>query len=60
MNGTILYTEDLVLPFDFLHDLVQMVAIGIRDENLTELVARYQLDNLFHSRCIQFVENIVQ
>ena len=60
MDSTVLYTEHLVLPFYLLHDLVQMIPIGIGNENLSELVAGYQLDNLLYPRRIQFVENIVQ
>ena len=60
MNFTILYAEYLVFALNLLHDFVQMVTIGIRNENLPELIARNQLHNLLHPRCIQLVEDIIQ
>ena len=37
-----------------------MVAVGVCDENLAESVTAYQLHNLLHPLCIEFVEDVVE
>ena len=41
-------------------DLIQMVKILIRNEYLSEGIARYQSHDLLHPLCIQFIEDIIQ
>ena len=41
-------------------DQVQMVAVGVGDEDLAELVAGHQPDNLFNTVGIELVEDVVQ
>ena len=37
-----------------------MFPVGIRQEDLSEMVAAHQLDNLLYSCGVQFVEDIVE
>ena len=37
-----------------------MFAVGIRNENLPEIIACYQFDDLLHARSIQFIKNIIE
>ena len=43
-----------------MQDIVQMLTVRIGNENLSETVACYQLDDLFHPRGIQFVEDVIK
>ena len=40
--------------------LVQVVAIGVRDEDLSKIVSAYQPDDLLHALCVEFVEDVVE
>jgi hypothetical protein len=40
--------------------LVQMVAVGIRNEYLTETVAGHQAHNLLHPLGVKLIEDIVE
>ena len=57
---SVIYFKDLIVEGTASQDLVQMVTVGVRDEDLSEGIARYQSHDLLHPFCIQFVENIVQ
>ena len=37
-----------------------MFPVGIRYKNLSEVIACYQLYDLFHTGSIQFIKNIIQ
>ena len=41
-------------------DFVQVVAVGVRDEGLSELPAAHEPYNLFHPRGIQLVEDVIE
>ena len=43
-----------------MEDLIQMIPIRIRDENLTEAVTRYQLNDGFNSLSIKLIKDIIQ
>jgi len=40
--------------------LIQVVAIGVGNENLSKLLAGNQADDLFHTGCIELVEDVVK
>ena len=40
--------------------LVEMVAVGVRDEDLPKVVSAYQPDDLLHALCVEFVEDVVE
>ena len=40
--------------------MVEMLAVGVCDEYLTEVVAAHQFDYLLHASRIQFVEDVVE
>ena len=43
-----------------MENLIQMIPIRIRDENLTEAVTRYQLNDGFNSLSIKLIKDIIQ
>ena len=53
-------TLDFVFSFYLLQYFIQMIPIGIRNENLPETISGYQFYNLFHTKSIQFIKNIIQ
>ena len=52
--------EDAIVVLTARQYAVQMVSVGISNENLTELIAANEFDNLFHATGIKLVENIVE
>ena len=52
--------EDAIVVFTARQYAVQMISVGISNENLTELIAAYEFYNLLHATGIEFVENIVE
>ena len=43
-----------------MENLIQMIPIRIRDENLTEAVTRYQLNDGFNPLNIKLIKDIIQ
>ena len=43
-----------------MENFVEMVAVGVGDEYLSELIAPHNLYNLLHPGSIEFVENVVE
>ena len=41
-------------------DTVQMIAVGVCNENLAEIVSSHQMHNLFHPIGIQFVKDVIK
>ena len=57
-NLAILYMENLGI-FIGAQDVGQVLAVGVGNENLPELVALNHLHNAFHAFAIQPVKNII-
>ncbi len=60
VNFPILHVEDAVVERRSAQYLVEVVAIGIGDEYLSEVVAGYQTHYLLYSLCIELVEDVVE
>lgn len=54
------YVKQLVVVTDVLQNLVEMVAIGVGYEYLTETVTRHQLYDTLHTVGVQLVEDVVK
>lgn len=52
------YMEYLVIAVTLVQDAVEMVAVGIGDEYLSEIGSRYQVDNRLYPLGIQLVDDI--
>jgi len=52
--------EELVVVIGMAENLVEMVAVGIGDKNLSEPLCRYELHDLLHTLSIKFVEDVVK
>ena len=37
----------------------EVLAVGVRDEDLPKLFAAHQMNDTLHTLCVQFVENVV-
>lgn len=58
-NLAILYVENLGV-FVRIEDVGEVLAIGVGNENLSEIVALYHLHDSFYPFAVQSVENIVE
>ena len=52
--------EQLVVERYILQYLVEMVAVGVGDEYLSEVGTGDELHDLFHTVCVELVENVVK
>ena len=52
--------EKLIVESPVGEDLVEMVAVGVGNEDLTELPTGHQMDDLLDTRGIELVEDIVE
>ena len=52
--------EDLIVVRRGRENLIQMVAVGVGNEYLSELVTGHQADDLLHAFGVQFVEDVVE
>ena len=43
-----------------MQDAIQMFPVRIRYKYLPEVISRNQFNDLFHTRSVQFIENIIQ
>ena len=48
--------EKLIVESTVGEDLVEMVAVGVGNEDLTELPTGHQMDDLLHTRGIELVD----
>ncbi len=60
LNLPMLDVEDFVVEGGVAEYLVEVVAVGVGDEYLAEIVAGYQAHNLLYTLGIEFVEDVVQ
>jgi hypothetical protein len=60
MYFSVAYLVEFIVKTAFRQNLVDMVTVGVGDENLTELLAGHQLDNLLYALGIELVEDIVE
>ena len=56
----VVHVENFVVVGGGGEDLVEMRAVGVGDENLTELLSSDEDDNLFDAAGIEFVEDVVE
>ena len=52
--------EDAVVVLAACQYLVQMLPVGIRDEDLSEIITAHELYNLLHTTGIELVEDVVE
>lgn len=53
------YMEDFIVALGTLQYFVQMLSIGVCDEDLPKGITGYYIYDLFYALCVQFVENVV-
>lgn len=60
LNPSSLHVENLVIALRTLQNFVQVFAVGVGDEDLSESIAGHQVHYLLHTLGIEFVEDVVQ
>lgn len=59
-NVAFSHLEDLIVAWGAFQDFVEMLAVGVGDEDLSEGIAGDEVDNLFDTLGIEFVEDVVE
>ena len=52
--------KELIILAHMLEDMVEMVAVGVRDEDLTIVGSGYEFDDLFHALGVELVKDVVE
>ena len=57
---SVLHMEEFIILADVLQDMVEMVAVGVRDEDLSIVRAGHEFDDLLHPAGVELVKDVVE
>jgi hypothetical protein len=52
--------KEFIVLADVLQNMVEMVAVGVRDEDLTIVGTGHELDDLLHPAGVELIEDVVE